>query len=297
MPAHDRSEAPLREIAARRSSRRCARRGEAFLLLDVREPDEFAKARIEGAQLVPLGELEARAGRARGVARRHASSCTATSGGAQRAGPARCSRERGLPRRRGTWRAASRPGRSRSTRRCRATKRARGAMEAPAWRRRRSRIRSSGATWSSATPRPSASLRARRGRTSREGRALEAIAFLRKAGAQRAPRARCARRRSPTGDAFLVREVARALRRRVAAPTRGARSAQAAASGRQGALCGGGAPPGRTRGGTSDDAPELRRARARQGGRGGQLEQVPRHAPGHRDRPHGRRASPATTSA
>jgi len=35
-------------------------RGERFLLLDVREPAEWAKARIEGAQLVPLGQLEAR---------------------------------------------------------------------------------------------------------------------------------------------------------------------------------------------------------------------------------------------
>jgi adenylyltransferase/sulfurtransferase len=60
VPAHDRSEAPPREksaveIAAMRA------RGEAFLLLDVREPGEFAKARIEGAQLLPLGEIEARA--------------------------------------------------------------------------------------------------------------------------------------------------------------------------------------------------------------------------------------------
>jgi adenylyltransferase/sulfurtransferase len=35
-------------------------RGEDLLLLDVRQPDEFATARIEGAQLVPLGELEGR---------------------------------------------------------------------------------------------------------------------------------------------------------------------------------------------------------------------------------------------
>jgi adenylyltransferase/sulfurtransferase len=33
-------------------------RGEKFLLLDVREPDEYATARIEGSVLVPLGELE-----------------------------------------------------------------------------------------------------------------------------------------------------------------------------------------------------------------------------------------------
>jgi adenylyltransferase/sulfurtransferase len=37
-------------------------RGEDLLLLDVREPEEFATARIEGARLVPLGELEARLG-------------------------------------------------------------------------------------------------------------------------------------------------------------------------------------------------------------------------------------------
>ncbi len=35
-------------------------RGERFLLLDVRQPAEFEKARIEGATLLPLGELEAR---------------------------------------------------------------------------------------------------------------------------------------------------------------------------------------------------------------------------------------------
>ena len=37
-------------------------RGEELLLLDVREPEEFAVARIEGARLVPLAELEARLG-------------------------------------------------------------------------------------------------------------------------------------------------------------------------------------------------------------------------------------------
>jgi adenylyltransferase/sulfurtransferase len=36
--------------------------GEPFLLLDVREPAEWEAARIEGARLVPLGELEARLG-------------------------------------------------------------------------------------------------------------------------------------------------------------------------------------------------------------------------------------------
>jgi adenylyltransferase/sulfurtransferase len=34
--------------------------GEDFLLLDVRQPEEFETARIEGAVLIPLGELEAR---------------------------------------------------------------------------------------------------------------------------------------------------------------------------------------------------------------------------------------------
>ena len=36
--------------------------GEDLLLLDVREPEEFSLARIEGARLLPLGELEARLG-------------------------------------------------------------------------------------------------------------------------------------------------------------------------------------------------------------------------------------------
>ena len=35
-------------------------RGDAFLLLDVRDPDEYARAHIEGATLVPLAELENR---------------------------------------------------------------------------------------------------------------------------------------------------------------------------------------------------------------------------------------------
>jgi molybdopterin/thiamine biosynthesis adenylyltransferase/rhodanese-related sulfurtransferase len=34
--------------------------GDDFLLLDVREPDEFKRARIEGSMLIPLGELEDR---------------------------------------------------------------------------------------------------------------------------------------------------------------------------------------------------------------------------------------------
>lgn len=36
--------------------------GEKLLLLDVRNPDEFAACRLEGARLLPLPELERRAG-------------------------------------------------------------------------------------------------------------------------------------------------------------------------------------------------------------------------------------------
>jgi adenylyltransferase/sulfurtransferase len=42
------------EVAARRA------RGEKLLLLDVRDPDEYARARIDGSQLLPLGELTER---------------------------------------------------------------------------------------------------------------------------------------------------------------------------------------------------------------------------------------------
>jgi len=35
--------------------------GEAFLLLDVREPWEFETARIEGAKNIPMGDIPARA--------------------------------------------------------------------------------------------------------------------------------------------------------------------------------------------------------------------------------------------
>jgi sulfur-carrier protein adenylyltransferase/sulfurtransferase len=48
------------EISAAAFSARRAR-GERVLLLDVREPDEIARARIEGATWIPLGELDARA--------------------------------------------------------------------------------------------------------------------------------------------------------------------------------------------------------------------------------------------
>jgi rhodanese-related sulfurtransferase len=36
--------------------------GEAFLLLDCREADEYAVARIEGARLLPMSELSSRLG-------------------------------------------------------------------------------------------------------------------------------------------------------------------------------------------------------------------------------------------
>lgn len=36
-------------------------RGDDFLLLDVREPSEFETARIEGAKLMPMGDVPARA--------------------------------------------------------------------------------------------------------------------------------------------------------------------------------------------------------------------------------------------
>jgi len=44
----------VRELRDRRDS------GEHFTLLDVREPFEFEIARIEGASLIPLGELPER---------------------------------------------------------------------------------------------------------------------------------------------------------------------------------------------------------------------------------------------
>jgi len=55
------AERPLREISADALHRRGAP-GSEFLLLDVREPAEHAKAAIEGARLLPLGELPVRAG-------------------------------------------------------------------------------------------------------------------------------------------------------------------------------------------------------------------------------------------
>jgi rhodanese-related sulfurtransferase len=35
---------------------------EPFVLLDVRNPDEYAAAKIEGSTLIPMGELQARLG-------------------------------------------------------------------------------------------------------------------------------------------------------------------------------------------------------------------------------------------
>jgi adenylyltransferase/sulfurtransferase len=60
MPAHDRDEAPVRERSAADVAAMRAR-GDSFLFLDVREPHEFETARIEGAQLVPLATVAARA--------------------------------------------------------------------------------------------------------------------------------------------------------------------------------------------------------------------------------------------
>jgi molybdopterin/thiamine biosynthesis adenylyltransferase/rhodanese-related sulfurtransferase len=49
-------EEPIRELGAD-AVRRRGEPGRDYLLLDVREPAEFEKARIEGARLLPLGEL------------------------------------------------------------------------------------------------------------------------------------------------------------------------------------------------------------------------------------------------
>ncbi len=57
VPAIEALEVP--EVAAA-EVRDALDRGDEFLLLDVREPDEVATARIEGSRGVPLGELEAR---------------------------------------------------------------------------------------------------------------------------------------------------------------------------------------------------------------------------------------------
>ncbi len=51
--------APARELTVRELKAKLER-GDDFILLDVREPFEQAIARIEGARLIPLGELESR---------------------------------------------------------------------------------------------------------------------------------------------------------------------------------------------------------------------------------------------
>jgi sulfur-carrier protein adenylyltransferase/sulfurtransferase len=56
---HAPEERGMREISAAELAALRAR-GEELLLLDVRRPDEWATARIEGAKLMPLHELEAR---------------------------------------------------------------------------------------------------------------------------------------------------------------------------------------------------------------------------------------------
>jgi adenylyltransferase/sulfurtransferase len=55
----DESEAEIAELSAAAVQSMQAR-GDDFLLLDVREPDEFMRAQIEGSTLIPLGELEGR---------------------------------------------------------------------------------------------------------------------------------------------------------------------------------------------------------------------------------------------
>jgi len=59
MPASEAAKVPEVSAAAVKAA---LDRGEDLLLLDVREPKEFATARIEGSRLIPLGELEARLG-------------------------------------------------------------------------------------------------------------------------------------------------------------------------------------------------------------------------------------------
>ncbi len=53
-PSTNLAEVSAADVAARRGA------GEGFLLLDVREPDEFERTRIQGSTLVPLGSLEER---------------------------------------------------------------------------------------------------------------------------------------------------------------------------------------------------------------------------------------------
>ncbi len=59
VPAAHEEETPVKEISASETKARLDAGG-AFLLLDVRNPEEWETARIEGAELLPLGELESR---------------------------------------------------------------------------------------------------------------------------------------------------------------------------------------------------------------------------------------------
>jgi adenylyltransferase/sulfurtransferase len=61
LPGAGMEEVEVPELSASELSARMAR-GEDLLLLDVRQPEEFERARIEGSTLLPLGELEARMG-------------------------------------------------------------------------------------------------------------------------------------------------------------------------------------------------------------------------------------------
>jgi adenylyltransferase/sulfurtransferase len=56
MPTSDAEEISVPELSAA-ALRARMERGEDLLLLDVREPDEFERARIEGSRLLPLGEV------------------------------------------------------------------------------------------------------------------------------------------------------------------------------------------------------------------------------------------------
>jgi adenylyltransferase/sulfurtransferase len=59
VPAAQASRPEVAKVSAVEAAARRAR-GETFLLLDVREPAEYEKARIEGSMLIPLGELARR---------------------------------------------------------------------------------------------------------------------------------------------------------------------------------------------------------------------------------------------
>ncbi len=60
LPAAD-ATSEVDEVTAEELARRL-RTGEGLLLVDVREPEEYERARIEGARLIPLGQLEQRLG-------------------------------------------------------------------------------------------------------------------------------------------------------------------------------------------------------------------------------------------